>query len=71
MVGENRVLRMILTSKRYEVTEGRIKLHNEKLPNFYCVANIDMMIKTRRLRWAGHMARTDRIRKYAELGGKM
>jgi hypothetical protein len=44
--------------KRDEVTGGRTKLYNEELDNFYSSPSIISMIKKRRMRWAGHVART-------------
>jgi hypothetical protein len=54
---ENRVLRRIYGKKRDEVTEGWRKRHNEELRNLYSAPNIIRMIKSRRMRWAGHVAR--------------
>jgi hypothetical protein len=54
---ENRVLRRIFGPKRDEVTGGWRKLHNEELHKFYTSPNIIRMIKSRRMRWAGHVAR--------------
>jgi hypothetical protein len=54
-VFENRVLRKIFGPKREEDGSWR-KLHNE-LHNLYSSPNIVRMIKSRRMRWAGHMAR--------------
>jgi hypothetical protein len=54
---ENRVLRRILGPKRDEVTGGLRKLHNEELHNLYSSSNIIRIIKSRRMRWAGHVAR--------------
>jgi hypothetical protein len=56
-VFENRVLRRIFGPKRDEVTRVRRKLHNEELHNLYCSTSIIRMIKSRRMRWAGHAAR--------------
>jgi hypothetical protein len=42
--------------KRDEVTEGWRKLHNEELHNLYSSPSIIRMIKSRRMRWAGHVA---------------
>jgi hypothetical protein len=53
---ENRVLR-IFGLKRDEVTGGWRKLHNEELHNLYFSPSIIRMIKSRRMRWAGHVAR--------------
>jgi hypothetical protein len=52
---QNRVLRRIFGPKRDEVTGGRRKLHNEELHNFYSSPNIIKMIKSRRIRWVGHV----------------
>jgi hypothetical protein len=57
---ENRVLRRIFWSKRDEVTGGWRKLHNEELHNLYSSRSIIIMIKSRRMRWAGHIARMGR-----------
>jgi hypothetical protein len=55
-VFENRVLRNILGSKREEVGSWR-KLHNDELHSLYSSPNIVRVIKSRRIRWAGHVAR--------------
>jgi hypothetical protein len=55
-VFENRVLRRILGLKRDEVTGDWRKLHNEELHNLYSSQSIIRMIKSRRMRWAGHVA---------------
>jgi hypothetical protein len=55
-VFENRVLRRIFGPKRDEVTGGWRKLHNEELHNLYSSPSIIRMIKSRRMRWAGHVA---------------
>jgi hypothetical protein len=56
-VFENRVLRSKFGPKRDEVTGGWRRLHNEDLHNLYSSPNIITMIKSRRTRWAGHVAR--------------
>jgi hypothetical protein len=56
-VFENRVLRRIFGLNRAEVIGGWRKLHNEELHNLYCLSSIIRMIKARRMRWAGHVAR--------------
>jgi hypothetical protein len=56
-VFENRVLRTIFGPKRDEVTGDWRKLHNEDLNDLYCSPNIVRVIKSRRMRWAGHVAR--------------
>jgi hypothetical protein len=56
-VFENRVLRGIFGPKRDEVIGGWRKLRNEELHNLHCSPSIIRMIKSRRMRWAGHVAR--------------
>jgi hypothetical protein len=56
-VFENRVLRRIFGPKRDEVTGRWRKLHSEELHNLYSSPSIIRMIKSRRMRWAGHIAR--------------
>jgi hypothetical protein len=56
-VFENRVLRRIFGPKRDRVTGGWRKLHNEGLHNLYCSPSIIRIIKSKRMRWAGHVAR--------------
>jgi len=55
-VFEKRVLR-IFGSKRDEVTGEWRKLHNEELNDLYCSPNFIRVIKSRRMRWAGNVAR--------------
>jgi hypothetical protein len=52
-----RLLRRIFGSKRDEVTGKWRRLHNEELNNLYSSPNIIRVIKLRRMRWAGHVAR--------------
>jgi hypothetical protein len=56
-VFENRELRRIFGLKRDEVTGGWRKLHNVEVHNLYSSPRIIRMIKTRRMIWAGHVAR--------------
>jgi hypothetical protein len=56
-VFENRVLRRICGPMRDGVTGGWRKLRNEELRTLYSSANIIRIIKSRRMRWAGHVAR--------------
>jgi hypothetical protein len=56
-VFENRVLRMIFGPKRDGVTGEWRRLHNEELNDLYSPPNIIPVIKSRRVRWAGHVAR--------------
>jgi hypothetical protein len=55
-VFENRVLRRIFGPKREEDGSWR-KLHNDELNDLYSLPNIVRAIKSRRMRWAGHVAR--------------
>jgi len=54
---ENRVLRRIFGPRRDEVTEEWGRLHNEELNDLYSSPNIVRVIKSRRMRWAGYVAR--------------
>jgi hypothetical protein len=54
---ENKALRRIFGRKRDEVTGDWIKLRNEKLRNLYSSPNVIRMIKPRRMKCAGHVAR--------------
>ena len=56
-VFENRVLGRILGPKRDEVAGKWRKLHDEELNDLYCSPNIFRLMKSRRMRWAGHVAR--------------
>jgi hypothetical protein len=56
-VFENRVLRGIFWPKRDEATGEWRRLHNEELNDLYSSPNIIRVIKSRRMRWAGHVAR--------------
>jgi hypothetical protein len=56
-VFENRVLSKIFGSKRDKVTAEWRRLHNEKLKDLYSSPNIIRVIKSRRMRWAAHVAR--------------
>ena len=56
-VFENMVLRRILGLRRDEVTGEWRRLHNEELCDLYSSPNILRAIKSRRMRWAGHVAR--------------
>ena len=56
-VFENMLLRRIFGRRRNEVTGKWRRLHNEELNDLYSSPNIVRVIKTRRMRWAGHVAR--------------
>jgi hypothetical protein len=56
-VFENRVLRSIFGPRRDEVMGERRELHNEELRDLYSSPSIIRIIKPRRMRWAGHVAR--------------
>jgi len=68
-VSENRVLRRISGPKRDEVTSEWRKSH-EELDDLYCSPNIILVIKWRRMRWAGHEARMGEGRCISGFGGK-
>jgi len=56
-VFENKVLRRIFGPRRDEVTGDWRRMHNEELNDLYSSPNIVRVIKSRRIRWAGHVAR--------------
>jgi len=63
--------RGIFGPKRNEITGELRKLHNEELNNLYSPLNIVRVIKSRRMRWAGHVARMgERRGVYRDLVGK-
>ena len=59
---ENTVLRRIFGPRRDEVTGEWRGLHNEELNYLYSSPNIVQVIKSRRMRWAGHVARMGELR---------
>jgi hypothetical protein len=68
---ENMVLRRIFGPSREEVTGEWRRLHNEELNDLYSSPNIARVIKSRRMRWPGHVARTGEERGvYRVLVGK-
>jgi hypothetical protein len=68
---ENRVLRRICGPERNEVTGGGRKRHNEALHKLYFSPIIIKIIKSRRIRWAGHIARLEKkSNAYRIFGGK-
>jgi hypothetical protein len=70
-VFENKVLRRIFGPKRDEVTRGWTKLHNEEFRDLYSSPSIIRIIKSRRMRWAGHVGRMGENRNvYRLLVGK-
>jgi hypothetical protein len=70
-VFENRVLRRIFGPKRDGLTGGWRKLYKEELHNLYSSPSIIRIIKSRRMRWEGHMARMGEKRHvYRSLVGK-
>jgi len=54
---EKKVLKRIFGPRRDEVTGDWRRLHNEELNDLYCSPNIVRVIKSRRMRWAGHVVR--------------
>jgi hypothetical protein len=68
-VFKNRVLRGICGPKRDEVTGEWRKLHKEELHDLYSSPNIMRMIKSRIMRWAGHVARLGRGEALQGFGG--
>jgi hypothetical protein len=78
MVFENRVLRVfetralrgILGPKRDEVTGEWRKLHNDELHDLYSSSTIVQVMKSRRMRWAGHIAHMGEGRSVQGFGGK-
>ena len=61
-VFENMVLRRIFGPRMDEVTGIWRRLHNEELNDLYSSSNIVRVIKSRRIRWAGHVARMGKER---------
>jgi hypothetical protein len=69
---ENRGLRGIFGPKRDEVTGEWRKLHYEEIYDLYPSTNIVRVIKSRRMRWAGHVARMGESRGVCEgVGGEI
>jgi hypothetical protein len=70
-VFENRALRRVLGLMREEVAEDWRRLHNEEIHNFYASPYIIRVIKSRSIRWVGHVARMGEMRNaYKILVGK-
>ena len=69
-MSENMVLRRIFGPRRGEVTGDWNRLHNEELNDLYSSPNIVPVIKSRRMRWDGHVARMGQEREVYSLGGE-
>ncbi|KAJ4447607.1 hypothetical protein ANN_09614 [Periplaneta americana] len=69
-VFENKVLRKIFGAKEDEITGEWRKLHNAELHGLYSSPDIIGNIKSRRLRWAEHVARMGKSKMHIELGGR-
>jgi hypothetical protein len=70
-VFENRVLRRIFGPRWDEITRELRKLHNKELSHLYCSPNTFRVIKSRKIRWVGHVARMGQRRGvYSVLVGK-
>jgi hypothetical protein len=66
-----KVLRRIFGPKRYDVTGGWGKLHNAELHNLYSSPSIIRMMKSRRMKWTGHVAQMgEKSNAYKILVGK-
>jgi hypothetical protein len=68
-VFENRMLRRIFRPKTDEVTGEWRKLHNKELNDLYSSPSIVRVIKSRRMRWVGHVARKGE-RRVQDFGGE-
>jgi hypothetical protein len=69
-VFENRVLRNVLVPERDELTGDWRRLHNEELHDLYTSPNVIRVVKLRRMRWAGHLARGGGERCILGFGGE-
>jgi hypothetical protein len=69
-VFENGVLRRVFAPKRDEVTGEWRKLHNEELNDLYSLPSIVRVVKSRRMRWVGHVRVWDGERCTQGVGGE-
>jgi hypothetical protein len=70
-VSENRILRKTLGTKREKLAGGWKRLHNEELRNLYASPDIISGIKSRRMKWAGHIERIEDMKNaYSNIVGK-
>jgi hypothetical protein len=69
-VFENRVLRRTFGPERNEITNVCRELHNEELNDLYCSPSMVRVIRSRRMRWAGHAARMEEGRRIQIFGGE-
>jgi hypothetical protein len=69
-VFENRVLRRIFGPRRYEETGDWRGLYNEELHFLYFLHSIIRMIKSRKMKWAGHVTQMGRRGMHMVIGGK-
>jgi hypothetical protein len=67
---ENGVLRRIFGTKRDEITGEWIRLHNEELNGLYFAPTIVRVIKSRRMKWAGLVARIEKNSCVKDFGGE-
>jgi hypothetical protein len=67
---ENRMLRRIFEPKRDEVTGDLRKLYNEELNDLYSSPTVVPVIKSREMRWAGHVPRMGEDRGVYNFGGE-
>ena len=67
---ENRVLRRIFGPKKNEITNVCRRLRSEELNDLYCSSNIVPMIRSKRMRWAGRVARVGEERCIQGFGGE-
>jgi hypothetical protein len=69
-VFEIRVLRRVFGPKKDEATGEWRRLHKKELNDLYSSPNIIRVIKSRRMRWAGHVARMGDERRIQDFGGE-